>query len=192
MGEPMLEIFKNTGAISKGHFLLSSGKHSEYYIQCAQVLQYPAYTEQLVRNLAEKLNTSYDLVVGPAMGGIILAYEMARYFNIRAIFTEREQDNMKLRRDFSIKQGEEVLVVEDVITTGGSVMEVIELIRSHGGRIKDVAALINRSGDEIDFNPYGLTLTSLINFEIVSYNKDECPLCKKGIQLTKPGSKKFL
>ena len=108
MSENVIELFEETGAISKGHFLLSSGKHSAYYIQCARLLQYPIYTEKLVQRLGEKLTGDYDLVVGPAMGGIILAYEMARYFNVRGIFGEREQGTMRLRRNFHVKQGERV------------------------------------------------------------------------------------
>ena len=182
------QMFIDSEALLNGHFKLTSGRHSDRYIQCAKVLQYPHYTSKLCQDLAERFqNEQIDLVIGPAMGGIIVAYEVARHLKVRAIFTEREDKVMTLRRGFTIKPGEKVLVVEDVITTGGSVKEVIDIVRQLGGIVAGVAVLVDRSAGKVDL---GVPTESLFSLEVKSYLPEECPLCKSNLPLVKPGSRK--
>ncbi|NLU50884.1 MAG: orotate phosphoribosyltransferase [Syntrophomonadaceae bacterium] len=187
--EAIEKMFVDAGALLEGHFLLTSGRHSNRYMQCAQVLQYPAYTEALSRILADRFrNDGVDVVVGPAMGGIIVAYEVARQLGVRGIFCERENGVMTLRRGFSIQPGERILVVEDVITTGGSVMEVMEVTKARGGEVVGVAVLVDRSGGKVDL---GLRTEAALVMEIDSWEADSCPLCREGtLPITKPGSRK--
>ncbi|NSW82257.1 MAG: orotate phosphoribosyltransferase [Syntrophothermus sp.] len=182
------QIFATTGALLEGHFLLSSGRHSKRYIQCASVLQYPCYTEELAEELASRFrNDNVEVVIGPAMGGIIVAYEVARKLGVKGMFCERENGKMKLRRGFTVVPGQRVLVVEDVITTGGSVREVIQVIREEGGAVIGVAALVDRSGGKVDF---GVRTESVLVVDIETFEPDNCPLCKAGkIPLVKPGSR---
>jgi len=184
----ILEMLDKANALLKGHFLLSSGLHSGEYLQCALLLRYPAYAQELCRRLAEKFKFErIDLVVGPAYGGIIVAYELARALGVRAIFTERKDGEMQLRRGFEIEKGERILIAEDVITTGKSVKEVIKSLTLYKPKIVSVASLINRSGKK---DVFGKTpLESLKNIKIKSYAPDKCPLCKKKIPLIKPGSR---
>ncbi len=183
------KIFMNSEALLTGHFRLTSGRHSNRYIQCARVLQYPAYAEVLCKGLAQRfMNDRIDVVAGPAMGGIIVAYETARHLNVRAVFSEREEGIMQFRRGFSIRPGERVLVVEDVITTGGSVKEVIEAVRNLGGVVAGVGALVDRSGGKTDL---GVKTESLLTLEVQSFLPEECPLCREGLPLVKPGSRKI-
>lgn len=187
--EQIIEVFEESEALLNGHFKLTSGRHSAQYIQCAQVLQYPEYTEALCEHLAEHfVDDDVDLVVGPAMGGVTLSYEMARQLGVPSLFTERVDGIMTLRRNFHIPRGARVLVVEDVTTTGGSVREVIDLVRSAGGIVVGTAVLVDRSGGTLDLgvdkSVSALTLT------VVSYEPDVCPLCEQGIPLVKPGSRK--
>ncbi|ACB86310.1 orotate phosphoribosyltransferase [Natranaerobius thermophilus] len=185
----IMEIFEQTGAITHGHFLLTSGRHSDCYVQCAQVLQYPYYTEQLVQELGKKLPGDYDMIVGPAMGGVILSYEMARYYNVKAVFSERQKGKMTFRRGFEISPGQKVLVVEDVVTTGGSVQEVIDLVNEKGAIVSNVAALVDRSGGNISFSGVENGFVSLIEMNIKSYEEQDCPLCEQGSTPVKPGSR---
>ncbi|MDD2620048.1 MAG: orotate phosphoribosyltransferase [Syntrophomonadaceae bacterium] len=181
-------IFIDAQALLEGHFKLTSGRHSNQYMQCAQVLQYPHYTEQLAADLAEKFrNDNIELVVGPAMGGIIVAYEVGRQLKVPAIFTERQDSKMVLRRGFEIKPGQRVLVVEDVVTTGGSVLEVIDIVREQGGNVAGVAVLVDRSGGQVNF---GVKQEAVLVMNIQSWEADDCPLCKenKGPAI-KPGSR---
>ncbi len=188
MKERVLEIFKESGVLLEGHFTLTSGRHSEKYLQCAQVLQYPEYTEELCRMLVESFkDKGVEVVVGPAMGGIIIAYEGARLLKCRSIFAEREEGKMALRRGFGLSKGQKVLVVEDVITTGGSVKEVINLAQKEGAEVLGVSSFVDRRGGEADL---GVFFNSLISFQIETYAPQECPLCKKGLPLIKPGSRK--
>lgn len=182
------QIFATTGALLEGHFLLSSGRHSKRYIQCASVLQYPCYTEELAEELASRFrNDNVEVVIGPAMGGIIVAYEVARKLGVKGMFCERENGKMKLRRGFTVVPGQRVLVVEDVITTGGSVREVIQVIREEGGAVIGVAALVDRSGGKVDF---GVRTESVLVVDIETFEPDNCPLCKAGkLPLVKPGSR---
>lgn len=186
--ERVIEILENTSALKKGHFLLTSGRHSDQYMQCAQVLQYPEYTGEICKGLAKEFkDDKIDIVVGPATGGIIMAYEIARQLGTLTMFTERENGKMVLRRNFAIPRGAKVLVAEDVITTGGSVKEVIELVKEAEGELVGVAVLVDRSNGKIDF---GTKLRAGLSLEVLSYCAEECPICKEGnIHLVKPGSR---
>lgn len=182
-----IEILKETGALLEGHFLLSSGKHSDRYAQNAKLLQYPDKAEQVLKIVAKKLeNTPIDVVCGPAMGGIIVAYELGRQLGKRAIFTERENGEMTLRRGFEIQKGEKVLITEDVVTTGKSSLETIRIIEALGGEVVGIACIVDRKVNEISY-----PLFSAIQLEITAYDPDDCPLCKKGVPLVKPGSRTF-
>lgn len=184
--EKIIEILEKTNAILKGHFLLSSGLHSETYFQMALVFQYPEYGEFLCRVLAENFkDMDIDTVIGPAIGGIIISYELGRILKTKAIFAEREEGKMKLRRGFKIEKGEKILVCEDVITTGGSVKEVIELVEEKEGVIKGIGCIVERGIAKFDY-----PLKSLVKMNVKNYKPSECPLCKKGIPVIKPGSKK--
>jgi len=185
--ERVLQIFRETGVLLQRHFLLTSGRHSGEYLQCARMFQYPRYAEEITRALADKFrDDSIDLVVGPAIGGIILSYEMGRCLGVKAIFAEREGGRMTLRRGFEIPEGSRVLVVEDVVTTGGSVMEVMEVVKSCGGEVVGVGAVVDRSGGSVNF---GVKFHSVISMDIKSYAPEECPICKTGLPLIKPGSR---
>ncbi|MCD6550723.1 orotate phosphoribosyltransferase [Thermotoga sp.] len=181
------EILEKTGALLEGHFILSSGKHSSRYVQCARLFEFPEYGDIVGEKLAELLK-KYDVetVAGPAMGGVILSYVVARYLKARSLFAERENGVMKLRRGFSVRSGERVAVVEDVVTTGGSVKEVIELLKSSGADVVCVGSIIDRSGGKVDF---GVPFESLLRLELPVYEPEECPLCKRGIPAEKPGSR---
>lgn len=184
--EELLELFIKHHALQTGHFLLTSGLHSDRYLQCAQILQYPPIAAKLCEQLITKIDLPIDLVVGPAMGGITLSYEMARQLKTASLFTEREKGTMTLRRGFTIPQGAQVLVVEDVITTGGSVLETIKVVEKYQGIVKGVAVLVDRSNGQVDL---GYPLYSLLSLEVQSYTPKTCPLCQKGIPLVKPGSR---
>ncbi|HZJ82654.1 MAG TPA: orotate phosphoribosyltransferase [Clostridia bacterium] len=183
----VLEIFQKSGALLEGHFLLTSGRHSGQYMQCAKVFQYPEYTQELTQELALAFqNNNVDMVIGPAVGGIILSYEMGKSLGVTNIFAERQNGEMTLRRGFEIPQGARILVVEDVITTGGSVKEVIDLVVRMGGKVVGVGAFLDRSNGKVDF---GVDFHCILALDIKSYLPKECPLCKKGIPLVKPGSR---
>ncbi|MBK7993732.1 MAG: orotate phosphoribosyltransferase [Blastocatellia bacterium] len=183
----VLELFTERGALLSGHFLLSSGLHSAKYLQCALVLQYPKDAESLGEHLAKRFYTQkIDLVVAPALGGVIIGHEVARNLSVRAIFTEREAGQMQLRRGFEIKAGEKVLVIEDVITTGKSTREVIEVVTKLGGEVVGNASIIDRSAGkaELPFIP-----VSLAALDVATYSAENCPMCQEGLPLVKPGSR---
>ncbi|WP_066638800.1 orotate phosphoribosyltransferase [Desulfolucanica intricata] len=187
--DDIIKIFSDTKAMLTGHFLLTSGRHSNQYFQCAQVLQYPRHCETLCKELAGRFkDLGIETVVGPAVGGITVSYEMARILGARSLFTERENGSMILRRGFNVRPGEKVLVVEDVITTGGSVKEVIDLIRNAGAEVVGAGVLVDRSNGQVDL---GVPTEALLVTSVVSYNPEECPLCKEGIPVVKPGSRKI-
>ncbi len=184
----IIDIFEKSNALLKGHFLLTSGKHSDQYFQCAQALQYPDVTTKICKELSDYFKDfEIDSVIAPAMGGIIVGQETARQLGKRFIFTERENKEMKLRRNFKIEKGENFLVCEDVITTGGSVREVIDIVELNGGNVVGVGVIVDRSNGKIDF---GYPLNSVLKLEAKAYEPDECPLCKQGLPLVKPGSRK--
>jgi orotate phosphoribosyltransferase len=187
-GEEVIELFNKNNALLRGHFKLSSGLHSGKYLQCALVLQYPEISEKLAKALAAKFkDEKIDVVVGPALGGVTIAYEVARALGARGIFTERDDGKMALRRGFSIKSGEKALVVEDVVTTGLSTKEVIETVKSRGADVVAVASIIDRSDVMPD---YGVRFESLAKIKIDVYKPQDCPLCKEGSIAAKPGSRK--
>lgn len=184
------ELFIKTGAIMEGHFLLTSGLHSPLYVEKFQVLQHPKYTEQLCIALAEKfLKDNIEVVVGPITGGILLAHEVGKRLGTRAIFTERENGKMTLRRGFVIKPGERVLIVEDIVTTGGSIKEVLDVVVEQGGIPVGIGMLVDRSGGKASFGevPY----KALLNLDVTTYDPSNCPLCKENIPMTKRGSRKL-
>ncbi|HEY8391802.1 MAG TPA: orotate phosphoribosyltransferase [Capillibacterium sp.] len=186
--EEIMAIFKATGALLQGHFLLTSGKHSAQYMQCALVLQYPRLASRLGEALAGQFSgLGVEAVVGPAMGGIIVAHEVGKALGVKALFSERQNGEMTLRRGFTLKPGEKVLVVEDVITTGGSVQEVLALVRAAGARPVGVGVLVDRSGGQVTFD--GLPFRNLLQLKLETYAPEDCPLCRQGIPLVKPGSR---
>jgi orotate phosphoribosyltransferase len=184
----VLKLFEDKKALLTGHFKLSSGLHSEKYLQCALVLQHPDVSEKFSKALAEKLGgEKVDVVIGPALGGVTFAYEVARALKCRGLFTERQEGKMVLRRGFSIDKGERVLVVEDVVTTGGSTKEVIEVVKEMGGIVVGVGSIIDRSGGDIDF---GTKFVSLAKVRVDTFKEEACPQCKAGNPVVKPGSRK--
>jgi orotate phosphoribosyltransferase len=184
----VLDLFEKHSALLKGHFKLSSGRHSENYLQCALVLQYPDVAEKLSKAIANNFSDKkIDFVIGPALGGVTLAYEVARAIGTRGLFTERQDGKMVLRRGFSISRGEKALVVEDVVTTGGSTKEVIDLVKSFGADIVGVGSIIDRSGASIDFKA---PFKPLAKVGVETFEEDKCPLCKKQAPITKPGSRR--
>ena len=179
------ENLKQSGALLEGHFLLSSGRHSNGYCQCAKLLQYPDRAAQVLSVVAEKLNNiPVDIVVGPAMGGIIVAYELGRQLGVPAIFTEREEEKMVLRRGFEVHPGQRVLITEDVVTTGKSSLETIEALMQYGVEIVGIACIANRSTGDIKYPVF-----EAIKLNIESWEAENCPLCKQGIPYVKPGSR---
>ena len=183
-----MKIFGRCDAFHKGHFKLSSGLHSEYYLQCALVLADPKIAAKLCRELADKFKRKkIDVIIGPAIGGITAAYEVARSLGTRGIFSEREEGKMTLRRGFKLERGEKVLVIEDVTTTGGSAQEVVELAKSLGAKIVGVGAIIDRSGGKAKFS---VPFRSLAKLNIKTFQPQDCPLCKAGKPIAKPGSRK--
>lgn len=187
--QEILEIFKGTNALLEGHFLLTSGRHSNKYFQCAQVLQHTKQTTQICSILAnEYKDKNIDTVVAPAIGGIIVGQEVARQLGVRFVWAEREDNKMKLRRSFEINKDERILVCEDVVTTGGSVQEVIDIAKEAGAVVVGVGVIVDRSNGKADF---GVPMKSTLQLEVVSYSADECPICKEGIELVKPGSRKI-
>lgn len=184
----VLQLFEKYNALLTGHFKLSSGLHSEKYLQCALVLQYPAIAEKLGRAIAEKFSKEKPaIVVGPALGGITIAYEVARALGARGIFTERVDSKMVLRRGFHIDRSERVLVVEDVVTTGLSTKEVVDVVKGLGGLVIGVGSIIDRSAGSADL---GVRFEALARLKIATYPEGACPMCKSGIPITKPGSRK--
>jgi orotate phosphoribosyltransferase len=185
--EEVIEIYKRHSALMKGHFLLSSGLHSDTYLQSELVMQYPFVAKLLMKELAKKIyNFDFSTILSPAIGGIRSGYELARTLNKRSIFVERVEGRLALRRGFSIIRGEKILVMEDVITTGKSTIETIEVAKSFDANIVLVSALVDRSEDDIDF---GVPLIPLVKFKVYTYLPDNCELCKKGIPLVSPGSR---
>lgn len=185
----VLDLIERDGALLEGHFVLTSGLHSSRYLQCALLLQNPEHAEIIGRMLAEDLNRAgihCDLVISPALGGIIIGHEVARALGVRAIFAERSEGAMQLRRGFSLAPGERAVVVEDVVTTGGSTLEVIELVRQKGGRPQAAACIVDRSRPGVRFD---LPYFYLLRMELPFYEPANCPLCLKGAPLSKPGSR---
>lgn len=187
--DEVLDLFRQSGALLEGHFLLTSGLHSGRYLQCALVLQYPQKAAALGVDLASRLrdlNASPDFVIAPALGGILVAHEVARAAGVRGLFAERQEGVLRLRRGFQIKPGEKGYVVEDVLTTGGSTRETMEVVTQAGGIVIAAGSLIDRSGGRTDL---GVPRVALAVLDIPSFPPDDCPLCKAGSQAIKPGSR---
>jgi len=187
----ILKIFQSTGALLNGHFKLSSGFHSDTYLQCAKVSQYPEYNSMISTLIAEQfIKDKIDVVIGPALGGIVLAYGIAQKLNCRGIFTERvpvdDKKIMTFRRGFEVKKNERVLVVEDVITTGGSVKEVMEILNIIGADIVGVAGIVDRTNGKMKLHKKQFFTLKL---DVQKFSPKDCPLCKKDIPLESPGSK---
>ncbi len=185
--ENILEQFRATDALLEGHFILSSGLHSPKYLQCALALQYPYDAAKYGKAIAEKfIKIGIETVASPAIGGLVIGYEVAKALNVRFIWTERKQGEMTLRRGFSLKKGEKVLAVEDVITTGGSVKECIDVLKNNGADVVNAASVIDRSGGKADV---GVPRISLVELDVPSYEPENCPMCTEGIEARKPGSR---
>ncbi len=187
-----MALFEETAAYLHGHFRLTSGLHSSEYLQCAKVLAVPVYAERLGQELARQVeellaDTKPEVVVAPAIGGIVIGHEVAKALRARSLFTERDLDtnDMTLRRGFEIKPGETVVVIEDVITTGGSTKEVIRVVQKLGGKVLAAGSIIDRSGGRADV---GVPRVALESLRAVAYQPEDCPLCKEGVPVVKPGS----
>jgi len=181
----IIEVLKETQAMLTGHFELSSGLHSNQYFQCARVLQYPQIAQRIGEKLAALFDSEkIDTVVGPALGGMIIGHEVARALNKKSIFVERKNGQMQLRRGFELKNGERVIIIEDVITTAKSALEAADVIRSFGGEVLGYGCIVDRSGGKT-----GLNIKSLVQIEPVIYEPDNCPLCLSGSKAVKPGSR---
>jgi len=196
MASDYLTLFRENGALLEGHFGLTSGRHSPVYLQCALVLQYPAIARDLGSDLGRRVGEilclsgeeGIDLVVSPAVGGIVIGQEVAAFLGARAIFSERVDGKMLFRRGFAVKPGEKVLAVEDVVTTGGSVRETADAVWTAGGHVIGTASLVHRYIDQ-PVNPTDLPHASLLQIHAPSFLPEECPLCREGIPVEKPGSR---
>ena len=190
--ESVISLFRSTGAYLEGHFRLTSGLHSPNYLQSALVLRHPATAEQLGRSLAGELrkivHEPVALVVSPALGGLIIGHEVARALGTPFLFTERDPETRKmlLRRGFTVQPGETAVVVEDVITTGGSTVEVVEALRSAGARVLAAGSIIDRSGGKADV---GVPRVALATLQVAAHPPEDCPLCRQGLPVVKPGSR---
>lgn len=193
--DQILKHFKETDALLEGHFILSSGLHSGKYLQCALALQYPSDAAKFgqeiavhfVGNGSDRPSSEIDTVASPAIGGLIIGYAVAQALNVRFIWTERQDGIMTLRRGFSVKDGERILVVEDVITTGGSTRECIEALEKHGAKIVGAASIIDRSNGKADV---GIPRIALASLDVPTFQPEACPLCESGSFAYKPGSRK--
>ena len=187
-GGEVIERFRRTGALLEGHFVLTSGLHSTHYLQCALVLQHPAEAEALGRAIAARFaDERVETVAAPAIGGIVIGWEVARALGARSIWTEREAGRMTLRRGFTVRPGERVLVVEDVVTTGGSTRETIEALAEAGAHVVGAASIIDRSAGRADV---GVPRVALATLEVPAVAPDACALCARGVPAVKPGSRK--
>ena len=183
----VLDLFRQSGALLEGHFRLSSGLHSDRYLQSALVLQHPDFAEQLGRALAARLeHLQPTVVLSPAMGGIIIGQEVGRALQVRALFTERQDGAMALRRGFSLAPSDRVVVIEDVITTGGSTRETIAVAKATGAQVSGAGAIIDRGADPTRLD---IPLQALVRMVVPTYPPESCPLCKKGMPVVKPGSR---
>lgn len=187
--DELLDLFRRRSALLEGHFRLSSGLHSSGYLQCALVLQHPQHAEALGRALGERVrDLRPTTVLSPALGGLIIGHEVARAVGARAIFAEREDGALRLRRGFSIAEAERVLVVEDVVTTGGSTRETIQVATAAGAQVVAAVSVVDRSGGTARLD---VPLHSLLSLSLPVYEPDACPLCAQGLPIAKPGSRQI-
>jgi len=185
--EQLLEVFRETKALLEGHYQLTSGLHSPQYFQCARVLQYPKYLHLFAGEIAKHFEHSeVEVVISPAIGGVVVGTEVGRMLRARTVFAERKDGKMELRRGFEIRSGERSLVVEDVVTTGGSVFEVVDIVKKAGGVLAGVGYIVDRSKGKIKFDSKQF---SVLQMDVVTYKPEECPLCAQGIEVIKPGSR---
>jgi orotate phosphoribosyltransferase len=181
-----LEIFRRSGAFLEGHFILTSGLHSPHYVEKFRVLEHPTLTAELCAHIADMWrDKGITVVVGPVTGGVILAHEVGRQLGVRAMFTERVDGVMLLRRGFALGPEDRVLLVEDVVTTGGSIIEVRDVVQATGAEVAGLAYLVDRSAGRADF---GVPAVPLITLDVITYQPDACPLCAAGSTAVKPGS----
>ncbi|HHI87346.1 MAG TPA: orotate phosphoribosyltransferase [Candidatus Cloacimonetes bacterium] len=180
------QILVETGAFLEGHFQLTSGKHSKYYVEKIKLIQFPEYVEKIGKAFAQKCHhLDFDVVVSPALGAIVLGYEVAKQMDKRFIFTQRKEGIMYIRSGFDLQPYEKVLIIEDITTTGGSVFEVIECVKKRKADIVGIGLVVDRSGGSIEF---GYKPFPLLTLKIEAYDPEDCPLCKAGIPIIKPGS----
>jgi orotate phosphoribosyltransferase len=186
--DDLLDLFRRSGALLDGHFRLSSGLHSSGYLQCALVLQHPAEAEALGRAIAERTrHLGATVVLSPALGGVVIGQEVGRGLGVRAIFAERQDGTLMLRRGFTLAETDRVLVIEDVVTTGGSTRETIQVARATGAHVVGAAAMVNRSSGQAA--ELGVPFTALLDIALPTYELNLCPLCAEGVPLVKPGSR---
>jgi orotate phosphoribosyltransferase len=183
----VLDLFRQSGALLEGHFRLSSGLHSDRYLQSALVLQHPEFAEQIGRALASRLeHLQPTAILSPALGGIVIGQEVGRALRIRALFAERQDGVLSLRRGFTLSPSDRVVIVEDVITTGGSTRETIAVAQAAGAQVVGAAAIVDRGTDA---DRLTIPLQALVRMEVAAYQPDSCPLCARGLPVTKPGSR---
>jgi len=185
--DELLDLYRRSGALLEGHFRLTSGLHSPGYLQCALVLQHPRHAEMLGRAIADRTRELRPtLVLSPALGGVVIGQEVGRALGVRAIFAERQDGALTLRRGFMISETDRVLVVEDVVTTGGSTRETMQVARAAGGQVVGAASIVDRGTRPVDL---GVPYASLLAIELATYEPDRCPLCAQGLPVIKPGSR---
>jgi orotate phosphoribosyltransferase len=188
--DELLDLYRQSGALLDGHFRLTSGLHSPGYLQCALVLQHPRHAEALGRAIADRVRDLRPTVVlSPALGGVVIGQEVGRALGVRAIFAERQEGKLALRRGFTLDANDRVLVVEDVMTTGGSTRETIEVAKAAGGQVIGTASIVDRSGGTIRFD---VPFSSLLDIALPTYEPERCPLCAQGLPVVKPGSRQVV
>ena len=188
--DELLDLFRRSGALLEGHFRLTSGLHSSGYLQCALVLQHPEHAEALGRAIADCTRSLRPTaVLSPALGGVVIGHEVGRALGVRALFAERQDGELMLRRGFVIAENDRVLVVEDVLTTGGSTRETMQVARASGGQVVGAASIVNRSGGRAAFD---VPFASLLDVDLPTYEPSDCPLCAQGLPVIKPGSRPVL
>jgi orotate phosphoribosyltransferase len=185
--DELLDLYRRSGALLEGHFRLTSGLHSPGYLQCALVLQHPPHAEMLGRAIADRTRELRPTVVlSPALGGVVIGHEVGRALGVRAIFAERQDGALTLRRGFIISESDRVLVVEDVLTTGGSTRETMQVARAAGAQVVGAASIADRGARSVDL---GVPFVSLLEVDLPTYEPDKCPLCAQGLPVIKPGSR---
>ena len=184
--DALLDLFRKSGALLDGHFRLTSGLHSTGYLQCALVLQHPAHAEALGRAIGQQVaDLKATVVLSPALGGIVIGHEVARALGVRAVFAERQEGTLLLRRGFSLESTDRVVVIEDVVTTGGSTRETMQVAAAAGGRVVGAASIVDRGGS----GSFDVPSRSLVSMTLPTYEPERCPLCAQGLPVVKPGSR---
>jgi len=185
--DELLDLFRRSGALLEGHFRLTSGLHSSGYLQCALVLQHPEHAEALGRAIGDRTRRLRPTaVLSPALGGVVIGHEVGRALGVRALFAERHDGALTLRRGFVVAENDRVLVVEDVLTTGGSTRETMQVAKASGGQVVGAASIVNRSAGAPDFD---VPFASLLEIDLPTYEPEKCPLCAQGLPVVKPGSR---